>query len=162
MIAAAPAAHPDAVYALWRRLAAFPASETDAALQHLQEWIAQEIDADNVIWIGGVRVLHGAAAMNDAFLGWLLRARVALRPDPPPYRRQLADYYDTEHYGKLTPTYYQRSHEAQKEDHVGMGSRVAMAGCGNFRAVTARDPRFLDSGALGGRAPPQPSPRRAV
>src|SRR5690554_642215 len=101
------ASHPDPTCALWHRLAAFSAAETDAALTHLQEWIAKEIDADNVIWIGGVRVMHGKPAAADAFLGWRLRARVALRPDPPPYRKQLAQYYDTEHYGKLTPTYYQ-------------------------------------------------------
>ncbi len=141
-------AHPDSTYALWHRLAAFSAGQTDAALQHLQEWIAREIDADNVIWIGAVRVLHGAPAKADSFLGWRLRARVALRPDPPPYRQQLAEYYDTEHYGKLTPTYYKRSHEAQKEDHIGMDSRATMAGCGNFRAMSIRDRSYLDFAAF--------------
>ncbi|WP_438481952.1 response regulator transcription factor [Oleiharenicola lentus] len=138
------AEHPDSTVALWHRLAAFPASETDAALTHLQEWIAKTIDADNVIWIGGVRILQGEAAKADAFLGWRLRARVALRPDPPPYRKQLAEYYDSEHYGKLTPTYYERSHEAKKEDHIGMDSHATMSGCGNFRAVSIRDRTYLD------------------
>ena len=140
--------HPNPTYALWHRLAAFPASRADDALRHLQEWIARTLDADNVIWIGAVRILHGAPAKADAFLGWRLRARVALRPDPPPYRRQLAQYYDSEHYGKLTPTYYNRSHEAQKEAHVGMDSRASMAGCGTFRALLFRDPRFIDFAAF--------------
>ena len=133
-----PSASSDAIFDLWRQLAEFPASETDAALAHLLEWIAKAVGADNVIWIGAVRVLHGAAAQADPFLGWRLRDRVALRPDPEPYRKELAKYFDSEHYGKLTPTYYERSHDAQKEDHVGMDSRATMAGfpvtadCGSF------------------------------
>lgn len=103
----------EATFELWQRLANFSASQTDAALKYLQEWIAKEIDADNVVWIGSVRILRGALAKTDPFLGWRLRARVALRPDPPPYRHQLSQYYESEHYGKLTPTYYQRSHEAK-------------------------------------------------
>lgn len=134
----------ESTFELWRRLAAFPASETDAALKHLQKWIAKEIDADNVVWIGAVRVLRGAPAKTDAFLGWRLRARVALRPDPPPYRQQLAQYYEREHYGKLTPTYYQRSHEAQKFDHVGIGARAIMASAGRFRIIRLRDGKFFD------------------
>jgi len=51
-----PAALPSPLFDLWRKLAEFPASETDAALTCLQEWIAAAIGADNVIWIGGVRV----------------------------------------------------------------------------------------------------------
>jgi DNA-binding CsgD family transcriptional regulator len=134
----------EATFELWRRLAAFPASETDAALKHLQKWIANEIDADNVVWIGAVRVLRGALAKTDPFLGWRLRARVALRPDPQPYRQQLAQYYEREHYGKLTPTYYQRSHEAQKFDHVGIGARAIMASAGRFRIIRLRDGKFFD------------------
>lgn len=135
---------PEATFALWQRMAGFSASETDAALNFLQEWIAKQIGADNVVWIGGVRVQHGTEARADAFLGWRLRARVALHPDPAPYRKQLAQYFDSEHYGKITPTYYQRSHEAKKEDHVGMDSRASMSGCGHFRVGHIRDPKFLD------------------
>jgi DNA-binding CsgD family transcriptional regulator len=134
----------DSVFDLWKQLAEFPASQTDAALTHLQEWIAKAIDADNVIWIGAVRVLQGTERKKDAFLGWRLRDRVALRPDPEPYRKQLAQYYDTEHYGKLTPTYYERSHEEKKEDHVGMDSRASVSSCGRFRALRIRDKRLLD------------------
>ncbi len=138
----------DATFELWQRLANFPASETDAALKYLQEWIAKEIDADNVIWIGGVRVLRGATAKKDPFLGWRLRARVALRPDPAPYRKQLAEYYDSEHYGKLTPTYYQRSHEAKDADHIGMDSRATMGSTGRFRFYRIRDGKLFDFAAF--------------
>jgi DNA-binding CsgD family transcriptional regulator len=129
----------EAVYALWQCLADYPAAATEAALHHLQQWIAAQLDADNVIWIGAVRVLRGAPAKADPFLGWRLRNRVALRPDPVPYRRQRADYYDREHYGKLTPSYYSRSHEASEADHVGMDSRASMAGTGRFRVHRLRD-----------------------
>ena len=138
----------EATFALWQGMAAFPASETDAALRYLQEWIAGTIGADNVIWIGGVRVLRGAPAKADAFLGWRLRDRVALRADPAPYRQQLKEYYDSEHYGKLTPTYYERSHETKKEDHVGMDSRASMAGNGHFRVHRIRDKDYLDFAAF--------------
>jgi len=138
----------DSIFELWQRLAEYPASETDAALAHLQKWIAKTICADNVIWIGAVRVLHGVAAKADPFLGWRLRDRVALRSDPEPYRKQLTQYFEPEHYGKLSPTYYERSHEAQREDHVGMDSRATMAGCGGFRVYRIRDPRYLNFGAF--------------
>lgn len=134
----------DAIFDLWQRMVEFPASETEAALRHLQEWIAKEVGADNVIWIGSVRIMHGASAKADPFLGWRLRSRAALHPDPPPYRKQLAQYYDSEHYGKLTRTYYERSHEAKDEDHVGMDSRASMSGCGRFRVGHIRDEKFLD------------------
>ncbi|MES2706262.1 MAG: hypothetical protein V4726_06605 [Verrucomicrobiota bacterium] len=79
----------DATFELWHHLSRFSAAETDVALTHLQEWIAAEIDADNVIWIGGIRIMEGPDARADPFLGWRLRDRVALRPDPAPYRAQL-------------------------------------------------------------------------
>ncbi len=138
----------EAIFDLWQRLARFSAGETDAALTHLQKWIAAEINADNVIWIGGVRIMTGKDAEADAFLGWRLRDRVALRADPAPYRKQLVEYYDSEHYGKLTPTYYKRSHEAKKEDHVGMDSRASMASNGRFRVYRIRDKEFLDFAAF--------------
>jgi len=128
---------------LWPRLAAFPASRTDEALRELMEWIAREIDADNVIWIGAVRVLGGAAAKKDPFFGWRLRERLPLLPDPEPYRRALKDYYDPEHYGKLTPTYRSRSH-ADKMDHVGMTGRASLAGAGSFRVHRLRDKGWID------------------
>lgn len=133
-----------ATFDFWRTMAEFRAGEMDAALKFLQEWVAKRVKADNVIWIGGVRALRGAKAKVDPFLGWRLRARVALRPDPEPYRKQLAEYFDKEHYGKLTPTYYDRSHQPQDENHVGMDSRASMSGCGRFRVGHIRNRNFLD------------------
>jgi hypothetical protein len=54
----------------------------------------------------------------------------------------------TKPYGRLTPTYYQRSHAAQKEDHVGMPGRASVADCGNFRVVRRRDRNHLDFDAF--------------
>lgn len=139
-----PTPVPEATFELWQHLARFSASETDTALNYLQKWMARQIDADNVIWIGGLRILRGAAAKNDAFLGWRLRDRVALHPDPAPYRKQLSEYYDSEHYGKLTPTYYMRSHEPKKDDHIGMDSRASMETNGRFRVHRIRDKDYLD------------------
>ncbi|HWL51118.1 MAG TPA: LuxR C-terminal-related transcriptional regulator [Chthoniobacteraceae bacterium] len=124
---------------LWEALAAYPASEWEAQLTCLMEWIARAIDADNVIWIATIRAIRGRKAENDPFLGWRLRGRRPLRPDPEPYQRQLDAYYSREHYGKLTPTYYQRSHQPQKEAHIGLTSRASMAGAGSFRVHRLRD-----------------------
>jgi len=128
----------EATYALWQRLAAFPAAETDGALRCLMEWLVREIDADNVVWIGAVRALRGAGAKkDDPFFGWRLRVRQALKPPSASYRRLLSGYYDGHHYGKLTPTYYARSH-GEKLDHVGMTGRASLAGVGRFRMHRTR------------------------
>ena len=129
----------EVTFELWRRLAEFPASETEAALRHLMEWIVERIDADQIVWIAAVRVQRGPDAEKDPFLGWRLRVRNPLRTDPEAYQRVLASYYTTEHYGKLTPTYYQRSHEEKKEAHVGMTGRASLAGAGRFRVHRLRD-----------------------
>jgi DNA-binding CsgD family transcriptional regulator len=130
---------PDDLFALWQTLTGFPAGETDAALGELMHWIARRIDADNVIWIGAVRVLRGPAAKTDPFLGWRLRARRPLHPDSKAYREQLARYYLSEHYGKRTSTFYARSHEEKKDAHIGMTGHASLAGAGRFRVHRLRD-----------------------
>ena len=130
-------------FTLWQELTPFPAGETDAALRHMQAWFIEAIDADNVIWIGAVRVLRGAGTKRDPFLGWRLRSRRPFRPDPEPYRQLLASYYTPDHYGKLTPTYYKRSHEG-KDAHVGMTGRASLAGAGRFRVHRLRDGDWID------------------
>jgi DNA-binding CsgD family transcriptional regulator len=119
-------------------LAAFPAGDIEGALRHLLEWLAREVGADDVVWIGAVRALRGPAARDDPFFGWRLRARIALKPPTPAYRRLLKDYYDGHHYGKLTRAYYSRSH-GEKIDHVGMTGRASLAGAGAFRVHRLRD-----------------------
>jgi DNA-binding CsgD family transcriptional regulator len=128
----------EATYSLWQRLAAFPAADTESALRHLMEWLAREIAADDVVWIGAVRALRGAAAKDDPFFGWRLRARESLRPASPAYSRLLKSYYEGHHYGKLTRTYYARSHQ-EKIDHVGMTGRASLSGAGRFRVHRLRD-----------------------
>ena len=128
----------EATYALWERVAAFRAADTEGALRQLMEWLGRELDADNVTWIGAVRALRGAAAKDDPFFGWRLRARETLRPDSESYKRLLKSYYEGHHYGKLTPTYYARSHRG-KLDHVGMTGRASLAGAGRFRVHRLRD-----------------------
>jgi DNA-binding CsgD family transcriptional regulator len=134
-------------FALWERLARYPPGDVDGALRCLQEWIARTIDADNVIWIGAVRALRGAPARKDPFFGWRLRARMPLREESEHYRRILARYYATAHYGKLTPGYYRRSH-AEQMDHVGMTGRASLAGAGAFRVHRLRDADFVDFDAF--------------
>lgn len=135
------------IFSLWQQLAEFPASETDAALRRMQEWLVQTIEASNVIWIGALRVLRGARAKEDPFFGWRVRARQPFLPDPEAYRQVLASYYTPDHYGKLTPTYYDRSHEG-KDVHVGMTGRASLAGAGRFRVHRLRDRDWIDYAAF--------------
>jgi DNA-binding CsgD family transcriptional regulator len=137
----------EATYALWHRVATFPAADTEGALRCLMEWLIREVDADNVIWIGAVRALRGAEAKDDPFFGWRLRARESLRPESPSYSRLLKNYYDGHHYGKLTPTYYARSHK-EKIDHVGMTGRASLAGAGRFRVHRMRSGGWIDFAAF--------------
>lgn len=126
-------------FALWQRLTAFPAAEMEAAMRHLQEWIAGAIKADRVLWIGAVRALRGAAAQDDPFFGWRLRARQPLKPDTLSYRKLRTGYYGPDHYGKLTPSYYDRPHDHKRDTHVGMTGRASLAGAGRFRVHRLRD-----------------------
>lgn len=138
----------EALFALWHQLTSFPASQSESALRYLMEWIATKIDGDNVIWIGAVRVLEEEKAIKaDPFLGWRLRTRLPLKPDPDEYQRVLKEYYEPEHYGKLTPTYHSRSH-ATKLDHVGMTGQASLAGAGKFRVHRLRDKEWIDFKAL--------------
>lgn len=138
----------ESTFALWQRLAQFPPAQTDAALRFMQQWIARAVDADNVIWIGAVRALRGQAAAKDPMFGWRLRARSALRPDPEPYRRLLKEYYIPDHYGRLTPGYYERSHESKKDAHIGTTARASFVQAGSFRVYRLRDKSFLDYAAF--------------
>lgn len=138
-----------ATFALWDRLAAFPVGETDAPLLYLQRWIALSVGADNVIWIGAVRVLRNARAKDDPFFGWRLRGRTTLRIEPASYREQHSRYYASDHYGRLTRGYYERSHRDEvRLVHAGMTGTASLAGAGTFRAHRLRDPDFLDFAAF--------------
>lgn len=142
--------HVDAVtFALWERLAAFPVGAIDAQLRHMQDWLVRVVRADNVIWIGAVRVLRGVCAKADPFLGWRLRGRVVFKSEPEAYRRQHAEYYANDHYGRLTRGYYERSHSDRvRLTHAGMTGTASLAGAGAFRVHCLRDPEFLDYAAF--------------
>jgi len=127
------------VFELWRRVQAMPPARTDAALRVLMAWLADATDADNVIWIGAVRALAGRAAQRDPFQGWRLRDRQTLHPDSPEYRRQLEHYLSRDHYGKLSSTYYTRSHHEKEDAHVGMAVRQLLAGAGTPQVHRLRD-----------------------
>lgn len=138
MTNALPAAM-DSLFPLWEDMAAHPAGETDAALKGLMRWISLAIDADNVVWMGAVRVLKGAEARREPFRGWRLRMRCTLRAESAAYRKLLASYLDSEHYGRLTAGYYRRAHEDWKDAHIGMASRAFVAEAGRFRMHRMRD-----------------------
>ena len=62
------------VHALWDCLADYPASQADAALEHLLRTMAEWLRADDVMWIGAVRMSKGVHARRDGQHGW--RGRV--------------------------------------------------------------------------------------
>lgn len=109
----------DAVFSLWERLDAFPPARVDEALRVLQEWLADAVHADNVVWVGAVR-LRDKAAQADATSGWRQRVRVPLRADPERYVRAMQSFANTYHYGRLTTGYYERPPQAQTNAHVSM------------------------------------------
>ena len=127
------------VYALWDELGAFPAGETDAALRHLFGWLATQVGADNVIWIGAVRLLRGAAAKDDPFAGWRLRTRQTMHPDNPEYRKLIASYYDIEHYRKGGGSRIEGRSRVRALLHSGMTGRTMFAQAGRFRVHRLRD-----------------------
>jgi Response regulator containing a CheY-like receiver domain and an HTH DNA-binding domain len=68
---------------IWDELAQFKAADSDAALAFLLKAVAQLIGADDALWVGAVRMRHGAAAAHDPQHGWRGRAVKLLRPTPP-------------------------------------------------------------------------------
>jgi DNA-binding CsgD family transcriptional regulator len=128
-----------AVYALWDELAAFPAGEIEAALRHLFGWLGEWVGADNVIWIGSVRILRGAGAKRDPFCGWRLRTRFAMHPDSKEYAKLRAAYYNTEHYAKAAITRPEGRDRNRALLHSGMTGRAMMALAGKFRVHRLRD-----------------------
>jgi DNA-binding CsgD family transcriptional regulator len=118
-----------ALYGLWDALADYPASQADAALVHLMKTLAGWLRADDVLWIGAVRMMSGATARRDAQLGW--RGRIVRRLHPPP------------------PEVLRKSMQAMREQDTdpGLTSRAIAARAGAFRVHRLRD-GFVDFGAL--------------
>lgn len=129
----------ETVHTLWDELSGIPAWEMDAALRRLMEALARQVNADDVLWLGAIRIHRGAVAEKDPFLGWRLRARRTLLPDTARYRKLVASYLLNEHYGKLTASYYQSDGTQHIEPHIGMASRALVERAGKFRAHRMRD-----------------------
>lgn len=86
-MAITPSKIPERLFSLWNSLADFPTAETDAALTHLMETLAQWTRADNVMWVGRVRMRTGAPAQRDSLQGWRGRVVRTLRPSSALARR---------------------------------------------------------------------------
>jgi DNA-binding CsgD family transcriptional regulator len=114
------------VYQLWDELSQFPPSKTDEALTHLAQGLAKFLRADNVRWLGAVRVHRGAAARADGLLGWRLRASYNLVPDPAAYQ-------------KLIAWWFQRSNKIDPDFQIGLATHAIVAGAGKFRVHRMRD-----------------------
>ncbi len=137
----------DAVFSLWQRLDAFPPARIDAALRVVQEWLADAVGADNVVWVGAVR-LRDKAAQKDATSGWRQRARIPLRADPERYVRAMQGFANSYHYGRLTTGYYERPPQALTDAHVSMPMLASIAKAGRFRVTRLSDPDFIDYAAF--------------
>ena len=64
------------VHEVWDKLAEFDASRTGDALLFLLQRLKEISNADDAVWIGVVRMAHGAAARKDHQRGW--RGRVVV------------------------------------------------------------------------------------
>jgi DNA-binding CsgD family transcriptional regulator len=115
----------DAVYALWDELQRFPPSETDQALVHLAQGLARLLHADNVRWLGAVRV-HKDAPRQDGLCGWRLRASYNLVPDPQSYQDLIA-------------WWFQRNNKVDPDFQIGLATYAVIAGAGKFQAHRMRD-----------------------
>lgn len=115
-----PAVRREQIYVLWDTLADFPVGETERALRHFMSTLRDWLGADDVLWIGGVRMQSGKAAAADPQLGWRGRA--------------------IEHLA-LTPEIARMSAQAMREQDTdpGMTTRAIVAGAGSFRVHRMRD-----------------------
>lgn len=77
---------PEHIYSLWDEVADYPAARIDEALTHLMHTLGDWVRADDVLWVGGVRMNGGAngsaLARQDAQHGWRGRSVRRLRPLP--------------------------------------------------------------------------------
>jgi DNA-binding CsgD family transcriptional regulator len=127
------------VYELWDELNAFPASRTDDALVHLMQWFRRHLDADNVIWLGGLRMFDEKAAKKDPLLGWRLRVRKSFVLEKESYRQLVASYFSDEHYGRLTPAFFRKGNRPDADVHIGMATWRSVREAGAFRVHRLRD-----------------------
>jgi len=58
------------IFAIWDRLADFDAARTEKALLFLLQALKELVDADDVVWVGTVRMAYGEEAERDHQRGW--------------------------------------------------------------------------------------------
>lgn len=106
---------------IWDHLADFDATRTEEALRFLMTELKGLTNADDAVWIGVVRMAHGAAAGNDHQLGW--RGRVVVHLEWTDQKREVVA----------------AAMKAQEVDG-GVPSSIEMAKlAGKFRTLTLRE-----------------------
>ena len=109
------------IFALWDRLAEFDATQTEAAQLFLMAELKRLAGADDAVWVGVVRMAHGATARKDHQLGWRGRAVVHLE------------------WTDLKREVVAAAMKAQEKDG-GVPSSIEMAKiAGNFRTLVLRE-----------------------
>lgn len=76
------------VQQLWDELSQFKAADSDAALEYILHHLAVMLRANDAMWVGAVRLQHGAAARRDVQFGW--RGRVVRHLHPSAARLALS------------------------------------------------------------------------
>ena len=109
----------DPVYALWDEMDTISAGNSDEALSTLSLRLSQLLNADNVRWLGAVRVLHDRSARRDRLRGWRLRASYDMMPD--------------------SGERFQQKGEPGDDFQVGLATEALIAGVGQFRVHRMRD-----------------------
>lgn len=117
----APANRKARIHEIWDRLADFDAARTEEALRFLMVELKSLVAADDAVWIGVVRIAHGAAAERDHQLGW--RGRVVVHLEWTDLKREVVA----------------AAMKAQEKDG-GVPSSIEMAKlAGDFRTLTLRE-----------------------
>lgn len=109
----------DLVYSLWDEMDQISAENSIEALSTMSLQLSQLLGADNVKWLGAVRVLHGTRARRDRLRGWRLRARYDLVPD--------------------SGEWFPQNGELGEDFQIGLATEALIAGGGQFRVHRMRD-----------------------
>lgn len=116
----------ESVFGLWDELESFPVDRGDDALSHLADRLRILLRADNIKWLGVIRVLRGIAAKRDDLSGWRIRSSYDLFPDPP-------------HYRKLTACWFRRDNRMDPGFLYGHATLEMIKGMGKFQSHRMRD-----------------------
>jgi len=115
----------EAAYVLWDELDQLPMDDNQA-LSHLARALMRLLKADDIKWLGAVRVMQGNAARKDPLLGWRLRATYNFGTWPDEYQKRIS-------------WWFQRSINAPTEVQMGLATKAIVAGTGKFQAHRMRD-----------------------